>query len=376
MGLIIATLALLSYLVPSSFNSSRPVSPKKSLEIEKILSLATTKQQAVELESLMKRVGPAQAQEELLRSGLPFTGETHLLVHTVGNFIYDKYGKEGLSYCKDYFLSACYHAVILNTLGDHGMEGVVDALAICDEAGGGIVMSQCSHGAGHGFVAWHDYDLLKALDMCDEMAQNYASTTSKTANFPYFNCYDGVFMENVWGVHSGAPSPKRWIKENDPLYPCNDPRIPEKYLGGCWSNQATLAYQLYKGDLKKTAALCDSVENASYKETCYNNFARQIHPMTQGSVAKVHGLCSYATGENWQNYCVLTNMGAYWSVGDRDIPYKICESVAGATQTECYKRIVSMINVYSRTPEEKKGLCAKITDINFKQSCANSTFSP
>ncbi|MEK7135104.1 MAG: hypothetical protein AAB780_00155 [Patescibacteria group bacterium] len=332
--LIILFLGVLSYLVPEN-SWEKTITKKQAPEISKILSLTNTKEQREELLKLLKRIGPIKAQEAMLHSGLPFTGETHLLVHTIGDFIYDEFGKEGLTYCKDYFLSACYHAVILNTLGDNGIAGVAEAMALCEKAGGGTVSSQCSHGAGHGFVAWHDYDLVKALLTCDELGD-------EVPNFPYFNCYDGVFMENIWGVHNGAPSEKRWVKAEDLYYPCNDPRIPEKYMRGCWSNQATLIYQHEKGDLRKTAEVCDTLSNTEYRETCYNNFSRQIHPLTQGGVEKVKSLCANATGNEWRDYCILTNMGAYWSVGDHQLPAKICESLTEPLKQTCFDRLESL----------------------------------
>lgn len=359
--LIIVCLGVLAYFAPSS-SVGKPVTGTQSPEISKILTLSSTSEQAEEVKKLLERVGPVEGQEQIFRSGLPFTGETHLLVHTVGDFIYDEFGKEGLAYCKDYFLSACYHAVILNTLGDHGMEGLAEAMMLCNETGGGIVSSQCAHGAGHGFVAWHDYDLLKAVKMCDTLGEG-------VENFAYFNCYDGAFMENIWGVHNGAPSPKRWIKEGDLFYPCNDPRIEEKYKGGCWSNQATLAYQHFKGDLRKTAQFCDSVENPQYRDTCYNNFSRQIHPLTQGSVEKVKGLCSFATGEEWQNYCVLTNMSAYWSVGDRNMPYEICESLPSPLSESCFSRLVGLIATYYPKLSEREYYCSKLSNKIQRNEC-------
>lgn len=339
---IIAILALVWIFLPPSQVNSQASSTKKAPEIEKILSLKNPKEQSDELTKLLKRVGPVQAQEEMLHSGLPFTGDTHLLVHTIGDYLYDTYGPEGLTYCKDYFLSACYHALIIDTLGDHGMDGMVDVMAKCLEAGGYTVAAQCAHGAGHGFVAWQDYDLIKALKMCDELGSKVDETGSPASSFPYFNCYDGVFMENIWGVHDGTPSEKRWIKEADIYYPCDDPRIPEKYLRGCWSNQATLIYQHFKGDLRQTAEACDAVENPAYKETCYNNFARQIHPMTKGEVPRVFSLCANATGERWQDYCVLTNMTAYWSVGDHQTPEKICQATTGMLKENCLERLNAM----------------------------------
>lgn len=337
-------------------------SSELSPEITKIKTLTNVSESSEELLRLLERVGPMEAQEQMLRSGMPFDGETHLLIHTVGDYIYDKYGKDGLPYCKDYFLSACYHGFILNILGDHGLEGMGEVMERCNDAPPGV-SSQCAHGAGHGFVAWHDYDLKKALEMCDEVGEI-------TENFGYFNCYDGVFMENMWGVHNGVPSEKRWVDENDIYYPCNDPRIPEKYLGGCWANQASLIFQYMKGDFKKTAEACDAVVDESYRNTCYNNFARQVHPATKGSPKKVFELCSFATGQERQDECVLTNMGSFWSVGDRESPYQICEMLEGNPRNDCFIRLRGMIEFYYGTDNDKMRVyCDKIKDNPHKQRC-------
>ena len=339
-----------------------PSSGSKSPEIERIISLNSTKSQAPELLKLLERVGPVEAQEEMLASGLPFTGETHLLVHTIGDYIYDKHGLDGLPLCKEYFLSACYHGFILNALADFGLDGIVTAMEKCNKEGSAVAV-QCAHAAGHGFLAWHDYDLLKALKMCDQAGE-------KTENFGHFNCYDGVFMENMWGVHNGVPSEKRWINPDDIYYPCNDPRIPEKYLNGCWSNQASLIYQYMKGDLKKTAIACDAVLNDDYRGTCYNNFARQIHPITAGSPWKVLNLCSSATGTLRQNDCILTNMGSYWSVGDREISYKICEILDEPLKSSCFERLSGLIRAYyGALPQEKGFYCDKMSSPVHREKC-------
>lgn len=349
---VIAGLIVLARFAPVSLDQK--AAAETYPEIKTILSLSSTRAQSDELLKLLKRVGPEKAQEAMVHSGLPFTGETHLLIHTVGDFIYNQYGKEGLSFCKDYFLSACYHAVILNTLGDNGIAGVAEAMKTCFEAGGSIVASQCAHGAGHGFVAWHDYDLLKGVKMCDELG-------AQTQNFAYFNCYDGAFMENIWGVHNGGPSEKRWVKEGDLYYPCTDPRIPQKYLNGCWSNQATHIYQVLKGDLKKTAEACDAVPEAQFRETCYNNFSRQIHPLTTGSVEKVKSLCANATGEKWRDYCIIVNMTSYWSVGDREIPFKICASLSAPLSESCFEKLSNLIPFHYPDEKERGFYCSKIS---------------
>lgn len=350
------------------FFSANTGKSSSASEIGKIRILTNTEAQAVELRKLLERVGPVEAQEEMLSSGLPFTGQTHLLVHEVGNYIYDQYGPEGLPYCRDYFLSACYHGFILNTLGDYGMSGVAETMKICNEAPP-RVSAQCAHAAGHGFVAWHDYNLVKALYMCDELG---AKVDSPAGEFGHFNCYDGVFMENFWGIHGGVPSEKRWVSETDIYYPCTDERIPEKYLGGCWANQATSIYQYYKGDLKKTAQACDAVTNEEYRDMCYNNFARQIHPLTEDKVEKAISLCSTATGMERQNECIITNMSSSWSVGARKMPFDLCQILKGEVRNPCFERLITLIDhYYEEKPAEKEFYCDKITDTIYREKCKN-----
>lgn len=331
-------------------------------EIENIKKLKTTKEQSVELKKLLDRVGPLEAQEAMFRSGLPFTGETHLLIHVIGDYIYEKNGPDGLPLCREYFLSACYHGFIIDTLADHGLEGIVEAMSKCRMAPPGV-MTQCVHASGHGFLAWHDYDLLKGLGMCDKLGE-------KVKDFTYFNCYDGVFMENFWGVHGGKPSEKRWFKEDEIYYPCTDKRIPEKYLNGCWANQATVIYQHYHGDLKKTAEACDNVGNETYRDTCYNNLYRQIHPLTAGKKERVAMLCTNATGLARQNECMLTNMVAFWSVGDRAMPFDLCNESKEPLRKECFNRLIGMIYYdYSALPQEKDFYCNKILDKSYQDQC-------
>lgn len=346
---------------PTTLNISKN-SEGSPAEITRILSLHTTKEQSVELEKLLDRVGAIETQELMQRSGLPFTGETHLLIHTIGEFVYKQFGKEGLPYCREYFLSACYHSFIISVLADFGMEGMTDVMKTCEKSGKSV-FSQCAHGSGHGFVAWQDYDLVKAAEMCDELG-------SQVENFGYPNCYDGVFMENIWGVHDGKPSEKRWIKEDEIYYPCTDPRIPSKYLNGCWANQATLMYQHFKGDLKKTALACDGAPTPEYVNTCYNNFARQIHPLTEGKKEKAISLCMNATGVDRQNTCILTNMSASWSVGDRQMPFDLCESLPDPVKGDCFDRLIGMINFdYGNKPDEKTRYCNKISSVVHKDRC-------
>lgn len=332
-------------------------------EVEEIKKTLDVKIQTEHLTRLLDRVGSAEAQELLYHSGLPFTGQTHLLVHVIGDYIYKKDGLAGLPKCREYFLSACYHGFVINALSDYGIDGVADAMTECDKAGVAVA-TQCSHAAGHGFLAWQDYNLVQALAMCDQAAE-------KSKNFREFNCHDGAFMENFWGVHDGKPSDKRWLSDADIYYPCTDKRIAAKYLDGCWSNQATVIYQHFGGDLKKTAEACDKVASERHKNTCYNNFARQVHPLTEGDTGKAFALCQNATGPEWQNFCLKILVSAAWSVGDKSkMPFEICDRIAAPEQPSCYSRLTNSFKFEAKDDRKIfENYCRKINNPSYREQC-------
>lgn len=268
-------------------------------ELKQLLAEKNTKKQAKIVRAMAEKYGPREALQLMQRSGLPQTGETHLLVHEIGNVAYERYGQSALLYCDESFLSACYHGVVLNEIGDRGIAGVARLIEECRSAGPHIY-AQCSHAAGHGFLAYNNYKVLEALPFCDQLGE-FAQ------DIPTFNCRDGIFMENIFGVHNGKPSPNRMVKTDDPYYPCN--AVPEKYRDGCFANQATLMYQLFDGNLRKVAEHCDKVGEEKYKEICYNNFARQIHPLTEGKTERAKIFCANATGQ-WKDQCILTLVSA------------------------------------------------------------------
>ena len=318
--------------------------------------------QAKLVRALAEKYGPKEALAYMNKSGLPYTGETHLLVHEIGDVAYLRYGDDALKFCDESFLSACYHGAVLHAISNKGLGGVKDMLTAC-RADVPQVFAQCVHATGHGLVAYSDYNLPNALQLCDEL-------TEGDANIPAFNCYDGAFMENIWGVHDGQPSPNRMVKDDDPFFPCN--AFPDKYQEGCWANQATLMYQLFGHDLKKVAEHCDMVKNEKYQATCYDNFARQIHPISQGQLKAAIQLCKNATGD-WQNRCVFLVGTSAFGVGDRtNLLYETCAyfSEIGAPITEeCYAKLLSLIGSFGGTLEERTRYCGFMREPERRKQC-------
>lgn len=334
-------------------------------EMDELIREKDTRKQAKIVRDMAEKYGPAETLRFMVKSDLPRTGETHLLVHEIGNVAYTRYGNEALRYCDESFLSACYHGVILNTLGDNGIEGVADTVRQCKDQGIHI-FTQCAHAAGHGFLAWQNYNVLEALPLCDKLGEI-------DPDIPLFNCHDGVFMENIFGVHEGKPSPNRMIKKHDPYYPCN--AVPEKYQGGCWANQATLMYQLFEGDLKKVAEGCDAIADKEHQQICYGNFARQIHPMTQGALIPAIQFCDNATGA-WKDECLITLVGAAFSVGDRTaLPYQICAHMAGTNSPitkRCTETLFGLIASYSKSDSDKSVFCGYLIEEKSREECGRT----
>ncbi len=299
-------------------------------EIDQILLAANRREKIRWYEALIDRVGPVKAQEALRGSGLPFDGETHLLNHTVGEYLYDHLGPEGLIYCRDYFLGSCFHGFIIRAVGGGRVENIEEIIENCAAAGSALLV-QCGHALGHGFLALEGYENLPAaLNRCDQI---------EFPDFPHFNCYDGVFMENIFGVHEGVFSAKRWIKSDDARYPCNDPRIVPKYLEACWLNQPALMYRLFHADLARVGKECFAVPDRFFKEACFDGLARQIHPLAAGQATEAGRLCGLLPTD-WTDFCVLRIVNAALGFGDRNLSRELCPQIkATLVREECLSRL-------------------------------------
>lgn len=338
--------------VPPSYPQSTTHSRTSSPEMKKILDLKNTSQQADLYLKLIEKVGPEQAQEELQHSGIVYTGEIHLLNHTVGDYIWKNYGASGLTKCKDYFSSSCYHGFVLNAIGDGNVTRIDEIMKECKKQGAPSY-AQCAHAVGHGYLPYMGYkNLLKALEMCDK-------TKERIADFAADYCQNGVFMENVWGLHDGKPSPDRWIKPEDIRYPCDDPRIAERYLPQCWYNQALQINQFFNGDLVRVAKVCDTVVGEDSKYMCFDGVFRSLHSQTADNLSIKFSKCSQMPQE-WKNKCIAIQASASFQQGDRVLPFRICDE-AKFGQTECYKELEKMIKYYIQPGKERDRLCNMLT---------------
>lgn len=303
---------------------------------------------------LVERVGVEEAQEILQASALPHTGEGHLAVHQIGFYAYQTLGPEAILKCKDYFLYACYHGVIIEAASGQGLETIAQMADLCKETSSRHF--QCAHAVGHSILAIWNYDLPSALKDCDQIF-------AKEKEFPeaLSSCHNGAFMENLFGVHDWGKDveiKRDWLSD-DPYYPCN--AFEEKYQKGCWLNQAARIYVLQKGDLAKTKDVCEGIGNAQYTLWCIDNLARQIHPLTNGDINQVFPLCQQ-TGPFWYEKCVVVNAGSFYSVGDPAAAIALCTSQLSApAKTDCYQTVMGqLLPDINLTRQQKEDYCKRM----------------
>lgn len=339
---------------------AKNLTQEKIPEMKDILQTGDQEKRLKAARKLVERVGVEEALEILEHSSLPHTGEGHLVVHQIGFYAFKKYGADSILKCKDYFLYACYHGVIIEAASNQGFEAIVKMTDKCKASP--VRHFQCTHAAGHSILAMWNYDLQKALETCDQLYE-------KDTKFPeaLTSCHNGAFMENLFGVHdwgTGKAPIRDWLSD-DPYFPCN--YFGEKYQQGCWLNQAARIYQMNQGDVAKTAQICQENGNEQYTEWCMDNLARQIHPLTNGDPAKAFQLCQQE-GPDWYDNCLIVNAGSFYSVGGRDESIFLCKQVPDQVKTECYQRIIGQIISDPIEKNKKEDLCKKI-EYPFQGEC-------
>lgn len=325
---------------------------KQEIELVKIKESNNIDEQRRLYTKLLDRVGPEKAQEGFQHSGVQFTGQMHLLNHTAGDYIWEKYGVSGITKCKDYFSYSCYHGFILNALGGGNLKNIDLIMAECKKQGVDSY-AQCSHAVGHGYLAYVGYaNLLKGLDLCDQ-------TQMRVSDFQVSYCHNGVFMENIWGLHEGRPSPERWVSATDMRYPCNDPRIAETYLPECWYNQSIhMMNAFFNGDLVKVAQVCNDVQGEKSKYMCFDGTFRSLNTATENNIEAKFEKCKQMP-EGWKETCIAVVISASFQQGDRVLPFRICADTEFGKK-ECYIKLIDSISYSIKSDQERDMLCQRI----------------
>jgi hypothetical protein len=277
--------------------------------------------------------------------------EGHMLAHSIGLAAYTTAEEVGSTFrqCTPSFQSGCYHGVIQAYFVDRASKEGESAVseqsvnAVCadyrNDPSARWLLFQCVHGMGHGLTTLYGHDLPRALAACDLLESAWDRE----------GCYGGAFMENVMqgtsphhaigrpgeegaeatghaamdhaamghggmdhaamghegmemgGMDHGAESSAfRPLDPADPTYPCSV--VGERYRHSCWQMQTSAILYLKDQDLRATAAVCRSLEDAGLRSTCYQSLGRDIAPRAQLDPERAAELC-YQVDEAYRPDC-------------------------------------------------------------------------
>ncbi len=251
----------------------------------------------------------------------------------------------------------CYNGYMLEMTSLETIEAALSACGeLTEDALGG-----CIHGAGHEALALlTNFNVPKALDVCDTFAQTYASSTYRNM---LAACSFGVFMENAEpGMMEGmADTPLaggmdmsgmtnmqmastsaynsqhlEWApKKNDPSFPCDDSRLESQYVPGCWRMQGVVLANILPAS--KAVDVCNGLKDLYQKKYCFMGF---VDGYTIGPAAvdvkNVLSVCNNADTEQWRDNCMVdfAQRDYYGGYGDT-IPNQICAQIDQAGKANC-----------------------------------------
>ena len=338
-----------------------------------------------ELESFFTKLanekGAIHAYEELKEAKLAPGTDLHLLGHIVGEEIYVQEGITAIVYCTPDLQYACSHAIISRYLLENGEGNINKIKGICDsllEGSGGAYL-QCFHGLGHGALAYVNYDLPKAIDLC-QMAGAQGETRS---------CIGGVVMELVGG---GLHNKKVWAQQHDkyfssadPLAPCNKLFMPENSKSICYifSTPYLLSYynpqNITNGDnIKKAFELCSLIPSTEKenKTACYGGFGKEFAVLamdrqiksgyiaTNEELTKAYNWCILAPERDGVLACIAYAVDAYYSNGDN--PYtnavNFCSLNESKYRDHCFKIIVNLVLKFNIDKKNIETFCSEIPE--------------
>ncbi len=308
------------------------------------------------IKSIVKRVGPEETLRMLNESVLPKDATSHFLSHKIGEETYRIYGSDSLVRCVFDDLNGCVHGLIIAAVEELGFDGVVNLTNSCKEVSP-YKFKMCIHGAGHAFLALHNYDIYKAINFCNLLANEYEDNKNITQW-----CSSGLFMENVHGEHNGiTPKDHPYLDRNNLMYPCTE--IPEEYKKACYQTIAGWWNIVFEGDLVKTANLCSQVP-VKYQPDCADNIGRLANSEFGNNIEKIEEYCLLLKGSLY-NHCLKAEARNLFSVGQREIPFELCSKISSITlKTECYEGIYNDIQDSLMKDSEYSEMCLMYEELN------------
>jgi hypothetical protein len=207
----------------------------------------------------------------------------------------------------------------------------------------GFLDYQCTHGLGHGLMIQTGYDLPTALAVCGRLQTRWDEVS----------CTGGVFMENGSTVY-GLRSP--WLKNNDPIYPCN--HIKRRNKASCYLRVTTQILRTNRFDWHDTAARCARLAPA-WRRDCFRSYGRDAANSAGGRAKAIIRLCRVAGPGD--GACLY---GAARSVADRDAKTTraaaLCRQAARPQIASCFAGLGVVVGLLQSNENGRARACKSV----------------
>jgi hypothetical protein len=263
----------------------------------------------------------------------------HDLTHVIGHAAGELYDDLATAYARGdpFCAGGYYHGVTASVVAKMGAAKVLEETnTVCADLRKQEEHSfrhySCAHGLGHSFMGLYENELLESLKTCDTLKDGWERDA----------CYGGVFIENVTTV-SNPSNPSKYLKADQPLYPCTD--VETRYKNQCYDKQAAYALYTQNDDYAKVFDLCATVEEEPHP-ACYQGLgasaaAHNIKYVT-GDAARAKAtreLCMVGQDNEARSNCVMgavRNLIHYYNSDEQ--AKALCESLDADLRTVCLRR--------------------------------------
>ncbi|XKT74467.1 MAG: hypothetical protein ACJKTH_03870 [Patescibacteria group bacterium UBA2163] len=336
----------------------------KNYEAERVYHYAPDD---IEIRRVVFQIGPRRTIEKISEeSGEGSNFSCHSAAHYVGRAAYDVFGKEILKDGSSACHSGFYHGFIEAFFWEVGSGSFKEELnALCTSLKVPFERNQCFHGAGHGLMAFLDYDLPKALSACRSFSEK------EKTDF----CYGGVFMENVTtalGFSAGINGHyTNWVSTDNLYYPCDtveDHTAKRK----CYQMQTSWMFAVVTRDYQEVIDVCLGAEEG-FVDACFNSIGRDTSSNTLRNAQEVERTCSLMPRAYYKS-CIIGAFDAafdYWGVEPSIKVSSFCVDLGTEESSAiCFERYINRIAELYSTEKTQTALCATMPD-KYKEECLN-----
>ncbi|HEV8601750.1 MAG TPA: hypothetical protein VGQ87_04120 [Patescibacteria group bacterium] len=216
--------------------------------------------------------------------------------------------------------------------------------------------TECNHGLGHATMFLADYDLPKALNLCD---------ATGTVN-EHELCYSGALMANG-DAFANNDHPTKYVKADDPLYPC--PILEKQQQRQCYTYGVLTRFQ---DNLEKSIAICLMIPK-EFQDDCFETIGRD-RTMISAQPAELMAQCSQIKSAVFRSDCMqgsAYNLVIRFGINSV-LAQKLCDIAESGVKSDCYRRILSAANELTSNASVLQIFCRQIKEEEYKNRCVNS----